>query len=155
MNCENVLDNVFAQEEMPLVTRIQLNLHLLFCPDCAQEVERYTVCRDILLNDFLPPSPGLENAIMAIINAEESEALAPREAAFRGGFSTKGWVIAGLAMLVSLATVFLGMEFDFIASTAGMSYMVPIGITIGMALTSYGALFIGSHLKELTEHFGL
>jgi hypothetical protein len=36
-----------------------------------------------------------------------------------------------------------------------MSYLLPVGITIGIVLTSYGALFIGSHLKELSERFGL
>jgi hypothetical protein len=30
-----------------------------------------------------------------------------------------------------------------------------VGITIGIVLTCYGALFIGSHLKELMERFGL
>jgi hypothetical protein len=33
--------------------------------------------------------------------------------------------------------------------------MIPIGITIGIMLTGYGALFIGSHLKEFSERFGL
>jgi len=30
-----------------------------------------------------------------------------------------------------------------------------MGITIGIILTTYGALFIGSHLKQLSERFGL
>ena len=36
-----------------------------------------------------------------------------------------------------------------------MSFLLPVGITIGVVLTTYGALFIGSHLKELSERFGL
>jgi len=58
-------------------------------------------------------------------------------------------------MLISLATVFFGLEFNKVALIAGMSFTIPIGITIGIALTSYGALFIGSHLKDLSERFGL
>jgi len=140
---------------MPLLTQIQVGLHLLLCPDCAQEVERFEVCRDMLRFDFLPPSPGLETAVMAMIAAEDSSMAAAQEAEVPGGFSTRGWVVAGLLMLLSLATVFFGLEFNKVALAAGMSYMIPIGITIGIALTSYGALFIGSHLKELTERFGL
>ena len=154
MNCENALDKVYGQE-MPLLSRIQVGLHLLFCPDCARQAERFGMCRDILHNDFLPPSPGLEDTVMTMIAAEESEALNPLEAELPGGFSTRGWVIAGLVMLVSLATAFFGLEFKKIALDAGISFMIPIGITIGIVLTSYGALFIGSHLKELTERFGL
>jgi len=77
------------------------------------------------------------------------------EAELPGGFSTRGWVIAGMVMLVSLATAFFGMDFNRVALAAGMSYMIPVGITIGIALTCYGALFVGSHLKEFTERFGL
>jgi hypothetical protein len=158
MSCAKVLDKVYeysdGESAMPLLTQIQVGLHSLVCPDCAQEVERFEVCRDMLTGDFLPPSPGLEDTVMAYI-AAGSEAEETPEAEVLGGFSTRGWVVAGLVMLVSLATVFFGMDFNKIALEAGMSFMIPIGITIGIALTSYGALFIGSHLKELSERFGL
>jgi len=156
MSCERILDKVYEYsgdpDAMPLVTRIRIGLHLLVCPDCAQEVERFEVCRDILHSEFLPPAPDLEDAVMAMISAEENEA---EEADIPGGFSTRGWIIAGLVMLVSLATAFFGLDFNRVALAAGMSFMIPVGITIGITLTCYGALFVGSHLKEFTERFGL
>ena len=160
MSCAKILDMVYEysggeRNEMPLLAQIQVGLHLLFCPSCAQEVERFEVCRDMLRFDFMPPAPGLEDPVMAMIAAEGDDALEAQETEVVGGFSTRGWVIAGLVMLVSLATAFFGLEFNKIALSAGMSFLIPVGITIGMALTIYGALFIGSHLKELTERFGL
>jgi hypothetical protein len=155
MSCAKILDIVYEQEDMSLFNRIRVGLHLLVCPDCAQEVERFEVCRDILNNDFMFPAPDLENAVMSMISAEEDGITEGCEAEVPGGFSTRGWIIAGLVMLVSLATVFLGLEFNKVAFIAGMSFTIPIGITIGIALTSYGALFIGSHLKMLSERFGL
>ena len=155
MSCEKIMDKVYEQEHMPLLTRIRIGLHLLICPACAGEAERFELARDILHGGFFPSSPNLEDSIMAMIAAGEGKAAETSEAEVPGGFSTRGWVIAGIVMLISLATVFLGLEFNIIAVSAGMSFMIPIGITIGIALTSYGALFIGSHLKELTERFGL
>ncbi|MCL2127727.1 MAG: peptidoglycan-binding protein [Treponema sp.] len=152
MNCGKIRDIVYEQEKMSFLTRALVGLHLLFCPDCAREIERFETCRDIMLSDFPPASPGLEDAVMAMIAAEEAET---PESEVPGGFSTRGWVIAGVAMLVSLATAFFGLDFNKVALAAGISFMIPIGITIGIALTSYGALFIGSHLKELSERFGL
>ena len=158
MNCERVLDKVYefsGGPDMPLITRVRVGMHLLVCPDCVQEVERFEVCRDMLSSEFLPPAPVLEDAVMAMI-AEEPEA--PETAAgtvLAGGFSTRSWVIAGLVMLVSLATVFLGLDFNKVAVAFGMWFMIPIGITIGIALTCYGAFFVSSHLKELSERFGL
>jgi hypothetical protein len=158
MSCENVMDKVYefsGAQAPPLLTRIWIGLHILVCPDCAREIERFEECRDILRNDFFPRAPVLEDSLMAIITAEEGEAAGADEAELPGGFSTRGWVIAGLVMLVSLATVFFGLDFNKVALAAGMSFMIPVGITIGIVLTCYGALFIGSHLKELTERFGL
>ena len=159
MSCTKILDSVYeGGESMSLLRQIRIGLHILACPDCAQAIERFEVTRDILHQDFLPPSPGFENSVMAIIAAEEGETLAAleaEEAKTPGGLSTRGWAIAGLIILVSLATVFFGIDFNKVAGDAGISFMIPVGITIGIVLTSYGALFIGSHLKELSERFGL
>jgi hypothetical protein len=139
---------VYEQEDMSLFNRIRVGLHLLVCPDCAQEVERFEVCRDMLQDDFMFLAPAEET-----VNTEEiTEA---RETEVPGGFSIRSWIIAGIIMLVSLATVSFGIGFSKVALIAGMAFTIPIGITIGIALTSYGALFIGSHLKDLSERFGL
>jgi len=161
MSCERILEKVYAMDDsMSLFTRIRIGLHILTCPDCAQEVERFEVCKDILRTDFLPSASldaasMVEDTVMAMVSAEEIQAPAAEEMGIPGGFSTRGWVIAGLVMLVSLATAFFGMDFNRVAIAAGISYLIPIGITIGMVLSCYGALFIGSHLKEFSERFGL
>jgi len=154
MSCAKILDLVYEQEDMSLFNRIRVGLHLMVCPDCAQEVERFEVCRDILHNDFMFPAPDIEDSVLSMIS-DEGENVEACEAEVPGGFSIKGWIIAGIVMLVSLATVFFGLEFNKIALIAGIAFTIPIGITIGIALTSYGALFIGSHLKDLSERFGL
>jgi hypothetical protein len=143
-------------DSMSLFTRIRIGLHIITCPDCAQEVERFEVCKDILRNDFLPsPAAIIEDTVMTRVAAEEAVELAAEEMEVPGGLSTRGWVIAGLVMFVSLATAFFGLDFNHVAVAAGISFLIPVGITIGIVLTCYGALFIGSHLKELTERFGL
>jgi len=57
--------------------------------------------------------------------------------------------------MVSLITAFFGLDFKNLASESGISFLLPMGITIGIILTTYGALFISSHLNELSERFGL
>ena len=167
MNCSKILDMVYeysaGDEEgnlqtfglVPLINQLQIWLHTLTCPACAREVERFEAGKAVLREDFFPPSPGLENSIMALIAAEEEQPEAEEIYAAPGGLSTQGWVIAGLIILVSLATAFFGLDFQKLANETGISFLLPVGITIGIVLTTYGALFIGSHLKELTERFGL
>jgi hypothetical protein len=72
-----------------------------------------------------------------------------------GGVSLSRWVITGLILLFSLSSAFFVMDFVKVAAKEGSSYLLPLGITIGAVLSCYGAIFIGSHVKELSERFGL
>ena len=158
MNCDKAMEAVceYSGEPMPLYTRLRAALHLFFCQSCTREFERFEKSRVILANDFFPSSPGLEGSIMNLLAAED--ALPEQNAEMPvvpGELSTRGWVIAGCIIFISLVSTFFGFNFNTIAHDAGTSFLLPMGITIGIVLTSYGALFIGSHLKELSERFGL
>jgi len=159
MNCSKILDLVYEysgsefapEDSMPLFVQIQVWLHSAFCTYCTREIERLEEARNIMRRDFFISSPELEDAIMAKITAEKD--IEPY--AVPGGLSTRAWVIAGLIILVSLATAFFGLDFKKIADETGMSFLLPVGITIGIVLTVYGVFFIGSHIREFTERFGL
>jgi len=142
-------------ESMPLLLHLQVALHVLLCPDCAGKVSKFEECRKMLSSDFLPPSPNLEESIMSLIAAEESETQEIFATEPQAGLSTRTWVIAGIIILVSLVSAFFCFDFNILAISHGMAFLLPIGITIGIILTSYGALFIGSHLKELSKRFGI
>jgi len=156
MTCPEILDMVYEESDsMPLFNQIRVWLHTIFCPNCAQEIERYHVSRSILQNEFFPITPGFEESIMAKIDTLEDQQEAKDGYAVPGGLSTRGWIIAGLIIFISLATAFFGFDFRNLTDESGISFLLPMGITIGIVLTTYGALFIGSHLKELSERFGL
>ena len=155
-------------DSMPLLSQFQVWLHTLICSGCAGEIEKLEYGRRVMREDFFPSSgalPGnrswqsIEDSIMARIAADAQED-AKTEAyaesyAVPGGLSTRSWVIAGLIIMISLVTAFFGLDFKNLAAEKGASFLLPVGIIIGIILTTYGALFIGSHLKELTERFGL
>lgn len=159
MDCAKIMDLVYEysgcekdpEVSMPLFYQAQVWLHVFFCPHCAENIARLKMTREIARHDFFASSPGLEDRIMEKIELEKDA----EPYAVPGGLSTRGWVIAGIVIVLSLATAFFGLEFQNIARETGSSFLLPVGITIGIALTTYCAFFIGSHLKELTERFGL
>ncbi|MDR3247644.1 MAG: peptidoglycan-binding protein [Treponema sp.] len=158
MICNDLLDELYefaGEQSLPLTLRLRVRLHSFFCPQCAQEIERFELAQDILRNDFFPPSADFGEAVMAQLSAEAPLALLLTDAEEDAGVSFRGWVITGLVLLISLVSSFFGMGFIRSTVTQGPSYLLPLGITVGAALTCYGALFIGSHLKELSERFGL
>jgi hypothetical protein len=171
----SLLDHFFFLDQASFgkgsfLNKLRINIHLLFCSRCFRELKRLESVREIMRTAFFPPSPGIEKTIMEKIAAEtedvgEFSALHhfqnPRSAGsfesgfLYGGFSTRGWIIAGCFMLFSLLTVFFDMNFVSIAAAQGEAFLLPLGLTIGGMLTAYCALFIGSHLKELSSRFGL
>jgi hypothetical protein len=140
-----------GDEPLPLPFRLRVRFHSFFCPQCAQEIERFELSRDILRSDFFPSAPNFEETVMSRIREEDGMAFT-REA--EAGISFLGWIITGLVLLFSLVSVFFGTGFGRIVRFEGNSFLLPVGITIGAVLTCYGAIFIGSHLDELTERFG-
>ena len=147
------MDTVYESEtDSPrsVFTQIRIGLHAIFCPSCSVELRNLRRLEELMKTGFLPPSPGIEDSVMACLyedSSEEEEIDAP------AGFSFRGWVIIGFFVLLSLSSSFFGVNFTEIAQTEGLSFLLPVGITIGMVLTCYGALFIGSHLKELSTFF--
>ena len=156
MSCSKIMDLYYEDDgQMPILNQLQIWGHTFFCQDCAAKINQYENAKTILREDFFPYSPDLEEPIMTRITSEEEREETDNSFATPGGISTRGWIISGLFIIVSLVTAFFGLGFKNLASESGMSLMLPIGITIGIVLTTYCALFIGSHLKELSERFGL
>jgi hypothetical protein len=162
MSCSKVFDmiNEYSGEggsgsSLPLLAQFQIGIHAFFCQECEKKLELFEKTKEILREDFFPQSPCLEDSIMAKINAEEEDYEIQQSHSIPGGIPTRGWVIAGIILLISLVSAYFGLDFKSLATESGMSFLLPIGITIGIIITIYGALFIGSHLKELSERFGL
>ncbi|MDR2807878.1 MAG: peptidoglycan-binding protein [Spirochaetaceae bacterium] len=158
MHCDEVLDKVYESlgETLPLRDQALILLHCLWCVRCSEEIKKLRMAEKEMHTQFFPPAPQLDQSIMEQL-AFEIETLVttkntPEPAA---GFSFRSWIITGLVILISFSTVFLGMDFINIANFAGSSFLLPVGITIAAVLTVYGALFIASHLKELSDRFGL
>ncbi|MDR2376794.1 MAG: peptidoglycan-binding protein [Treponema sp.] len=163
MRCDDLFDRVYEfsrMADLPLLFRLQIRLHCLFCPQCARELERFRLVQAVLRNDFLPPGADFADAVMARLEAE-NPALFDAEEGLDGiydeteGVSLRFWVVTGFILLFSLSSSFFGMDFIKAAVRESSSYLLPLGITIGAVLTCYGAIFIGSHIKELSERFGL
>ncbi|MDR3193540.1 MAG: peptidoglycan-binding protein [Treponema sp.] len=155
MSCDELLDELYeyaGDEKIPLNLRLRLRLHGFFCPQCAQEIERFELSRDILRNDFFPSAPSFEEPVMRQIRDDES---VPPVWKIEMGITFSGWVVTGIVLLISLASVFFGTDFVKTVNFEGNSFLLPMGITIGAVLSCYGALFIGSHLEQLARRFGL
>ena len=163
IDCHTVMDTVYKSgdnEPASIITQIRLYLHTMFCPQCNMELRILSHTEEIMESDFLPPAPDLEEQIMKSLDFEAvpgflADAHRSTASEAPGGFSFRTWIIIGFFMLISLSSSFFGVNFSEIASKEGRSFLLPVGITIGIAVTCYGAFLIASHLKELSSRFDI
>jgi len=64
--------------------------------------------------------------------------------------STRDWVTAGVVIALSTVLVPLGDGFAFIKEFFGARYTLPLALVLGLSITAYGAMFIGTHIEELS-----
>jgi hypothetical protein len=156
-----VLDKIYdfslgaaTDSPLPFLSRLEIALHIIFSSRYARKYLRLEATREILRSDFFPPVPKFEDSIMELINTESVEILQEEQSSIYE-VSFRGWVITGFVVLISLVTSLFGINLVRVIPDFGSSFLLPIGITIGVVVTVYGAIFIGSHLKELSDRFGL
>ena len=157
MDCNTIKDIIYESEKdesLPFLTQIRIDLHLLFCPACSAEIAKLRRLGEVMQNDFFPDTPDFSEPVMKRLFIEMKEDMEMEEKTeVSAGFSFRSWVIIGFFMLLALPSAFFGANFIHMEGSEGSSFLLPLGITVGVVLTCYGALFIGSHLKELSNRF--
>ncbi len=119
--------------------------------DRLKEGRRLKAALRIMKTDFFPPAPDLVEAVMAAIRGQAIEPAVAEDVPI----SFRNWVLVGLLILFSLIATPLGVDFEEMVRLLGPSLLLPIALTSGVVVSLYGALFIGSHLEELSDRFGL
>ena len=161
--CDSAVAGISGEDETTLLQKLRVSLHIFFCTRCAEEISMLEKLNRMPRSFFFPPAPSFEEKVMAAI-AEQPEYSEEYSGGFEllgedpiseapGGLSFRSWVVIGFIIFISLASSFFGTDFIQAAFGQDSSFLIPLGITVGTVLTGYGAFFIASHLKELTEHF--
>jgi anti-sigma factor RsiW len=154
MNCNKVLDALYYSDgHILFVKRLLIAFHIRHCPKCAAHADALQKAADCMREDFFPPAAvGTADSVMAFIRDEDAFAEPVHE---QEALSLRVWVAAGLAILISLASAYLGIDYLTPADTRTINFMLPIGITVGAVITAFGAIFIGGHIKELSKRLGM
>jgi hypothetical protein len=131
------------------VFRLRRAVHIFFCPSCANEVRRIKIANNLMTNCFMPICPDISDSVMTVLRSEDiPETVEPHRY-----IPLRAWVVVGLFLLFSLVSTIFGGK--FLKFDDSGTHSVVLAITIGVIITVYGALFVGSHLDALRKKFGL
>jgi hypothetical protein len=88
-----------------------------------------------------PAAAGLSDAVMRNISLGAVQ--------YQSRISNQKWLGAGLILFVSIFLASYSETRVWLAATYGDLFEIPFNIVMGIAITSYAVLFIGSHLDSL------
>jgi hypothetical protein len=152
MNCDKVLDILYYSERISLLKRVLINFHVWHCAKCAAHRHVLQIACERMNEDFFPPAHGIAGQVMTFIHAGETfdDTFPEHESV-----SFRAWVVTGIALLFSLSSAYLGIDYLTPVNTRSVNFMLSLGITVGGIITAFGAIFIGCHIKELSKWLDL
>jgi len=145
MNCEVFEERYDCVPEGESLSP-SLTLHLARCPRCAARVEM----RRRAVELYRMPQPGEEQDIVDRVMAALPFLPRPhREMPLRN------WVVAGLVLASSVVLVPAQGVFSGVIDVYGSQWMLPFVLVFGFSVAIFGALFIKTHMDELSDRLGI
>jgi anti-sigma factor RsiW len=106
MNCDQAKKflSAHADDELDLVSSVEMEAHLASCPACAAEHRAQTALKQSLRGADLKfvPRPGFEARVLRAIREEAAPVHAPRTASWFSWLRLPVWVPTGLAALLAI-----------------------------------------------------
>lgn len=143
MRCEDFLSR-YDHIEPGRRMGFRMRRHLVSCASCKRHVEAVDTVlgalRDAESATCERAGERLEDRVMAAIR------LMPPP---QRDFSVRDWIIAGSVIATSMLLIPLGEYFARFNEAFGARYTLPLSLVLGIVLTAYGALFVGTHMDEV------
>ncbi len=153
MNCNEIIKKIMeADPNQPFSEEIQE--HIMNCNKCAQtarETER--VIALLQRNNTVDVPPNLPEEIMkSVYCIQEKEGIVPVKEHKMPLFN---WIGAGFIILCSIMLLQFSTAFRWVKEAFGGTIEIAIGILLGSAVTIYALVFIATHVKSISDFFGV
>jgi hypothetical protein len=143
MKCNDVMTQFLELDNSKSIP-LNIRLHILFCSDCRSEIFNLKKNIDSLAGDSMfKPKVDLTESIMKNIEL--------LEISYDHNISIVRWVAVGLIILLSMFLLPFNNSFSWARGQFGGTLEIPLNIIMGLAITVYAVVFIGTHTKDLNR----
>ncbi|MCP4138613.1 MAG: hypothetical protein GY754_47090 [bacterium] len=143
MKCNKAIER-FLELDNYTALPFSIRLHTTFCPKCENEIfslqEKFNS-----LHNAVPFKPEFD-----ITNSVMSE-IALLETSYEHNVSNLKWFSVGAIILGSIFLIPFSNNLSWLRVYFGANLEIPLSIVMGLAISVYAVLFIGSHLEELKK----
>ncbi|MDY6934446.1 MAG: hypothetical protein SVZ03_09525 [Spirochaetota bacterium] len=147
INCDKIITRFLEMEDYRVIP-LNIRVHMLFCNRCRVEVYMLKDALDEIreFNPF-PLRKDLTDEIMQKILLTETP--------YKKEISTFNWVTAGLIIFLSIFLISYSEPMIWLKNQFGNNFEVPLSIVLGLIISIYSIVFIGTHLEKLKHSIGI
>jgi hypothetical protein len=141
MKCEKVIESFLKQDDSRYPAFL-IRLHIAFCSRCREEIRA-------LQKIFVEARTGYPFAIPRDMSGPVMRAIINSDLVYKKDISSVKWLFPGVIIFASIFLVSYSDSFIWLKGHFGGVLEVPLFIVLGLAITFYAALFIGTHLEMM------
>ena len=143
MKCEKII-NTYLNQDDSRYSAFQVRLHILFCRKCRTEIK---AMQNIFVkartnSPFIMPEDMADPVMRILFNSETF---------YEKNISSAKWFFPGAVIFSSIFLVSYSDSFIWLKLQFGGVLEVPVYIVLGLIITFYSALYMGTHTDELKK----
>ena len=156
MTCNEALNRLLSLDNGEQPDR-ETALHLTSCPGCLAQANRLRAALDSVLeppavaSDPAASDAALTNAIMTAVRSLPAVTTPGRLHAM----PLRNWLFAGLLILGGTFGLQYSDSLDWLRVSFGPVIDLAIGLILGLVLTTYLCILVGSNLERVSRLFRL
>jgi hypothetical protein len=143
MKCKKIIDSFLNQDDSRYPVFL-IRLHIAFCSRCRKEIRtlQKIFVKARTSSPFEMPGDMSGPVMRAIINSD---------VVYKKDISSGKWLFTGVVIFASIFLVSYSNSFIWLKSHFGSVLEVPLYMVLGLAITFYAALFIGTHIEMMRK----
>lgn len=143
MKCDSAMQKFLELDNgasIPFLVR----LHTLRCRKCRLEIREMRI--RLAVFEYHPPYEAKRDASDEIMRT-----IIANEKLYSSGMSFKKWIAVGLVILLSRFAITFSDTLAWLQNQFGSSLDIPLNIVLGLAMSIYAVLFIGTHMDDIKK----
>ena len=144
MNCNSTIEN-FLKLDNTKALPFLMRMHMPFCPKCREEI-RYmqTVFQSLKKSTPFEMQKDLNDVVMQGIRISNNNIYDTSISPFR-------WLTTGLLIFVGIFFISFSESHIWLQGHFGPSLDLPLYIVLGMIISIYFLIFVGTHLNGMRK----
>ncbi len=146
MRCERFMERYLGIDNGENLT-LPMRVHLLRCVSCRAE----TAALQAVMND-------MERCSISTMDRDVSDAVMSAILGSHGAYGKRialyKWIGTGVTIFASIFVLTLSDSLALLKANYGGNLEVPLSIVMGVVITIYATVFIGTHMDEFTRWLG-